>query len=139
MAQMKKITPRPVRPKSVASRPIQSVARAPVKKVENTPPQKRHHRWRPGTVALREIRRLQSSTDFLIQRAPFRRFLREVVSNLKDSYRMSAACVDAIQEATETYITSVFMDANLCTLHANRVTLFPKDIQLALKLRGERN
>ncbi|KAG8347486.1 histone H3 variant [Trypanosoma vivax] len=138
MKQIKKV-PLPPKPrKTLASRKLQTEARLSAKKITNSGHPKRRHRWRPGTVVLREVRRYQGSTDFLIQRAPFRRFLREVVSNLKDSYRMSASCLEALQESTELYVTSVLADANLCTLHANRVTLFPKDIHLALKLRGDR-
>lgn len=58
--------------------------------------------------------------------------------NMKDSIRIRSSALDAMQEATESYITSVLSDANLCTIHARRVTLFPKDLQLALRLRGER-
>ncbi|KAH9589211.1 Histone H2A/H2B/H3 [Trypanosoma melophagium] len=135
--------------KNLASRKIHTEGRIVAKKEShansslqhnnnNNNTAKKRHRWRPGTVVLREVRRYQNSTDFLIARAPFRRLVREVVSNLKDSFRMSSTCVEALQESTELYVTSVLTDANLCTLHANRVTVYPKDIQLALRLRGER-
>ncbi|EAN84245.1 histone H3 variant V [Trypanosoma cruzi] len=124
--------------KNLASRKIHTEGRIVAKKESASAGTRKKHRWRPGTVVLREVRRYQSSTEFLIAKAPFRRLVREIVSNLKDSFRMSATCVEALQESTELYVTSVLADANLCTLHANRVTVYPKDIQLALKLRGER-
>lgn len=96
------------------------------------------HRFRPGTVALREIRRFQKSTELLIPRAPFWRLVKDVSSNHKTEYRYSALAVMAIQEAAEAYMTSLFEDANLCAIHARRVTVFPRDVQLARRLRGER-
>lgn len=132
------VTKRPS--KSVASRKANKRGRAAAKAASKAPVTgaKKQHRWRPGTVALREVRRFQNSTDLLIARAPFRRLVREIVANLKDSIRMRSTALDAIQEATESYLTNVLGDANLCTIHAKRVTLFPKDLQLALRLRGER-
>ncbi|CCW71552.1 unnamed protein product [Phytomonas sp. Hart1] len=126
--------------KSVASRRIHKEGRITAKKESKsiTSGTKRQHRWRPGTVALREVRRYQASTDFLISRAPFRRLVREIVANLKDSVRMRSSALEAVQEATESYIVNLLNDANLCTIHAKRVTLFPKDLQLALRLRGDR-
>ncbi|RNF24443.1 histone H3 variant [Trypanosoma conorhini] len=124
--------------KNLASRKIHTEGRIVAKKESTSAGTKKKHRWRPGTVVMREVRRYQNTTEFLIAKAPFRRLVREIVSNLKESLRMSATCVEALQESTELYVTSVLADANLCTLHANRVTVYPKDIQLALKLRGER-
>jgi histone H3 len=129
--------------KNVASRKSHKASRAIAKKEARSPRAsasgtKRQHRWRPGTVALREVRKYQSTTDMLIQRAPFRRLVREIVTTFKDTIRMSSSALEAIQEATESYIVSVLGDANLCTIHAKRVTLFPKDLQLAMRLRGER-
>ncbi|XXG64103.1 hypothetical protein AAC387_Pa05g2146 [Persea americana] len=68
---------------------------------------KKPHRFWPGTVALREIRRFQSTT------------------------------VAALQEAAEAYLVGLFEDTNLCAIHAKRVTIMPKDIQLAHRIRGE--
>jgi histone H3 len=99
---------------------------------------KKAHRWRPGTVALREIRKYQGSTENLISKAPFVRLVREVATNLKENLRMGRSALDALQEATELHVVSLLADANLCTIHAKRVTLFPKDFVLALRLRGER-
>eukprot|EP00796_Vickermania_ingenoplastis_P005201 gene5201-biopygen10167 len=97
-----------------------------------------HRRWRPGTVALREVRHFQKSTDLLIQRAPFQRLVREVSGAQKEGLRFQSSAILAIQEATESYIVSLLADTNLAAIHAKRVTVMPRDLQLALRLRGER-
>ena len=100
---------------------------------------KKPHRYRPGTVALREIRRYQKSTNLLLRKAPFQRLVREVMQDLKKSdLRCQSTAILALQEASESYLISMFEDANLCAIHAKRVTLMPKDIQLARRIRGER-
>ena len=99
---------------------------------------KRPHRFRPGTVALREIRRYQKSTDLLISRLPFRRLVREIAQDFKTDLRFAVQTMAALQEAAEAYLVGLFEDANLCAIHAKRVTIMPKDIQLARRIRGER-
>ena len=99
---------------------------------------KKPHRYRPGTVALREIRRYQKSTDLLIRKAPFQRLVREIAQELKKDIRFQSTAVLAIQEAPEAYLVGLFEDTNLCAIHAKRVTIMPKDIQLARRIRGER-
>ena|SRR5688500_15256686 len=99
---------------------------------------KRSFRWRPGTVALREVRRLQKSTELLIAKAPFSRLVREIAETHKSGLRFQASAVAAIQEATEAFVVSLLSDANLTALHANRVTAMPRDLQLVRRLRGER-
>lgn len=104
---------------------------------------KKPSRYRPGTVALREIRRYQKSTDLLISRAPFNRLVREIAMDWKGcglrNLRFQESSVLALQEASEAYLTGLFEDANLCTIHAKRITVQPKDIQLARRIRGERS
>ena len=99
---------------------------------------KKAHRWRPGTVALREIRKFQKGTELLIQKAPFQRLVRELATTQKEGLRFQSSAVQAIQEATESYVISLLADTNLCAIHTRRVTIQPKDVQLALRLRGER-
>ena len=104
---------------------------------------KKPHRYRPGTVALREIRRYQKSTELLIRKAPFQRLVREVLQDLEremglKDMRLQSTAVLALQEATEAYLVGLFEDAHLCAIHAKRVTLMPKDINLARRIRGER-
>lgn len=117
-------------------------------------------RYRPGVAALREIRRYQKSTDLLIRRAPFQRLVRELADVIRPplvALRWRGDALAALQEAAEAYLVRLFDDAcvrvcaacaprlrtrarrarrNLCAIHARRVTLLPKDVQLARRLRG---
>ncbi|XP_078284230.1 histone H3-like [Rhinoraja longicauda] len=99
---------------------------------------KKLHRYRPGTVALREIRRYQKSTELLIRKVPFQRLVREIAQDFKTDLRFQSSAVMALQEASEAYLVGLFEDTNLCAIHAKRVTIMPKDIQLARRIRGER-
>ena len=106
---------------------------------------KRRYRYRPGTVALKQIRQYQKSTDLLIRKLPFQRLVREIAcdsevikSPLCGKVRFQSAAIMAIQEAAEAYLVGLFEDTNLCAIHARRVTIMPKDIQLARRIRGER-
>ena len=95
------------------------------------PIKKRH--YRPGTLVLREIRKYQKSTDLLIKKAPFIRLVRNILYGKlgRTEIRMQCIAVEALQEAAEYYITNLFDDSNVCALHAKRITLQPKDMQLA--------
>ena len=103
---------------------------------------KKPHRYRPGTVALCEIRRYQGlgkhATELLIRKAPFQRLVREIAQDFKSDLRFQSTAVLALQEASEAYLIGLFEDANLCAIHSKRVTIMPKDIQLARRIRGER-
>ena len=100
---------------------------------------KKPHRYRPGTLALREIRKYQKSTELLIRKLPFQRLVREICAdNLGKDLRFQSAAVLALQEASEAYLVGLFEDTNLCALHSKRVTIMPRDIQLARRIRGER-
>jgi histone H3 len=99
---------------------------------------KKPHRYRPGTVALREIRKYQKSTELLIRKLPFQRLVREIAQDFKTDLRFQSSAVLALQEAAEAYLVGLFEDTNLAAIHAKRVTIFPKDIQLARRIRGER-
>ena len=96
-------------------------------------------RYRPGTVALREIRRYQKSTELLIRKLPFQRLVREIASEYRNELRFQSSAVLALQEASEAYMVGLFEDTNLCAIHAKRVTIMPKDMQLARRIRGERS
>ena len=104
---------------------------------------KKPHRYRPGTVALREIRKYQKSTDLLICKAPFYRLVREIygdvasVSHVSSDYKWQGSSILALQEASEAYHVGLFDDTNMCALHSKRKTIMPKDIQLARRIRGE--
>ena len=99
---------------------------------------KKPMRYRSGTVALREIRRYQSTTELLIRKLPFSRLVREVAQDCKTGLRFQPQAIGALQEAAEAYLVGSFEDTNLCAIHAKRVTIMPKDIQLARRIRGER-
>ena len=99
---------------------------------------KKPHRFRPGTVALREIRRYQKSTE-LICKLPFQRLVREIAQDFKTDLGFQSSAVMALQEAAEAYLVSLFEDTNLAAIHAKRVTIQPKDLALAGRLRGERS
>ena len=96
----------------------------------------------PGTVALREIRKYQKSTELLIPKAAIGRLIKEVLGRpglaVLDA-RVKREAVVALQEGLEAYLVSLFEDTNLGAIHAKRVTIMPKDIQLALRIRGERS
>ena len=99
---------------------------------------KKPHRYRPWTVALREIRRYQKSTELLIRKLPFQCLVREIAQDFKTELRFQLAAIMALQEASEAYLVGLFKDSNLCAIHAKRVTIMPKDIQLARRICGER-
>ena len=106
---------------------------------------KKRYRYRPGTVALKQIRQYQKSTELLIRKLPFQRLVREIAgdsemicSPLCGKVRFQSAAIMALQEASEAYLVGLFEDSNLCAIHAKRVTIMPKDIQLARRIHGER-
>jgi histone H3 len=99
---------------------------------------KRPHRYRPGTVALREIRKYQKTTDTLIKRAPFQRLVKEIAQDFMDDIRFQSSALAALQEASEAYLVGLFEDTNLCALHTKRTTITTRDLQLARRIRGER-
>ena len=99
---------------------------------------KKPRRYRPGTVALREIQKYQKNTDLLLRKAPFQRLVKEIAQDYMSDVRMQSTAMLALQEAAEAYMVGLFQDTNICALHAKRVTITPKDIQLARRIRGER-
>ncbi|XP_074850550.1 histone H3-like [Carettochelys insculpta] len=96
------------------------------------------HHYRPGTVALREIRCYQKSTELLIRKLPFQRLVREVAQDFRVDLHFQNLAVMALQEASEAYLMGLFEDTSLRAIHAKRVTIMPTDIQLAHRIRGER-
>jgi histone H3/H4 len=100
---------------------------------------KKPHRYRPGTVALREIKKYQKSTDLLIRKLPFQRLVREIAQDLKHDVRFQSSAVLALQEACEAFLVDLYEDSVLCTIHGKRVTLMNKDVNLARKIREKHN
>ncbi|XP_041816832.1 histone H3-like centromeric protein A [Chelmon rostratus] len=124
-------------PESSASK-SRSPRRSGVSKPPPVSPKKR--RFRPGTRALMEIRKYQKSTDLLLRKGPFSRLVREVCQSFsREALRWQVYALLALQEAAEAFLVMLFSDANLCAIHAKRVTLFPRDIQLARRIRGVDN
>lgn len=95
---------------------------------------------RPGAAAIREIKKYQKSTELLLRKLPFQRLVREVLNgdDRANEFRFQSQALLALQEATEAYIVGLFEDTNLCAIHAKRVTIMKKDMQLAIRIRGER-
>lgn len=107
-------------------------------------------RYRPGATALREVRTYaRSESKCLLKRSPMIRLIKEIMNTSKITVhgadgtmdrvmpRIQSSAVDAIREAATHYMVDVFTDTNLCALHAKRKTVYPKDIQLARRIRGE--
>ena len=88
-------------------------------------------------MALREIRHYQKSSALLIRKLPFQRLVREIAHDFKTDLRFQAAAILCLQEAAEAYLVRLFEDTNLCAIHAKRVTITPRDLQLARHIRGE--
>jgi len=100
---------------------------------------KKKIRYRPGMLALKEIRKYQKTTEMLIPRIRFQRLVREITQDISvDQLKFQSAALLALQEAAEAYLVGLFEDTNLCAIHAKRVTIMPKDIALARRLRGEK-
>ena len=98
---------------------------------------KKPHRFRAGTVALKEIRKYQKGTELLIRKLPFQRLVREIASYFKTDLRIQSTAVLALQEAAEAYLVDLFEDSNLCAIHCKRVTVLPRDMQLSMRLRRD--
>ncbi|XP_067929682.1 histone H3.3 type c-like isoform X1 [Watersipora subatra] len=132
---------------STSSRSPSTSSRSPSKSLGKSPacpdrsrvadkPVRSRRRFRQGTRAEREIRKLEQTTHLLLRKLPFSRLVREIAQKLQ--YRhlcWNATAICALQEATEAYLTSMFKDANICAAHAKRVTVMVKDIQLSRRLR----
>lgn len=99
---------------------------------------KKPHRFRPGVVAMREIRRYQKSTELLIRKLPFQRLVRESAQYIKTDLRFQSSALVALHEAAESYLVGIFEDSNLCAIHGKRVTIMPQDMHLARRIRGEK-
>jgi len=101
-------------------------------------PKKR--RMKPGIKALKEIKDYQKSTNLLIPKLPFARLVREIATNISGhmavDLRFQVSALMALQEASEMFLVTLLEDTNLCAIHAKRVTIMPKDLKLAQRIRG---
>jgi histone H3 len=94
-------------------------------------------RYKPGTVALREIRKFQKSGSLLLKKAPFARVVREATKKIKTDHRFKKSALAAIQEAAESFATSTLEGAVMLQLHRKRKTLVKKDIEYVRRIKGE--
>ena len=101
-----------------------------------TAPKRKARRYRPGSVALREIRKYQKSTNLLIRKLPFQRLVRELAQALKPDLRFQSTALWALHEASESFLVGLMEYTNLAAIHAKRVTIMPKDMKLALRIGG---
>lgn len=137
--------------KSAEKAPVKATKKTPVKATKKAskgeePAEKKRaapkkpHRFRPGTVALRDIRKHQKSSDCLaFPKLPFSRLIREIAQDFKDDLRFEAGVCDLLQLAAEDYLVQICQGANMCAIHAERETVYPKDVQLCRALRGDRS
>ena len=118
-------------------KPRKQYSKTAKKSVSKTGGIKKPHRFRPGTVAAREIRKYQKSTELLIRKLPFQRLVKEIAHEIKPDTRFQSSAVMALQESSEAYLVGLFEDTNLCAVHGKRVTIMKKDVILARRIRGE--
>jgi histone H3 len=118
--------------------PHHLATKAAQKQARHTGCVKKPHRYRPGTIVIHKIRKYQKNTDLLIRKAPFQRLVKEIATDLKSDLEMQSTALLALQEALEAYLVHLFEDSNECAIHAKRVMIIPKNIQLVQCIRGER-
>lgn len=94
-------------------------------------------KYRPNNLCLKEIRRFAKGPDMCIRRIVFQQVVKEITWEIDNTYRFHSQAILAIQEAAEAYMIGLFEDTNLCASHGRRVTIYPKDMQLARRIRGE--
>src|SRR6185369_6831785 len=101
---------------------------------------KRPHRFRPGTCALREIRKYQKTAEPLLRKLPFRRLVREICQNTrtidtptggKEDFRWKLDALTSIQEAAESELIKLFEFTNMLAIHSKRQTIMIRDMKLA--------
>ncbi|TGO73827.1 hypothetical protein BELL_0328g00080 [Botrytis elliptica] len=125
--------------KSVAGKSMSKKARDSAVRAGDPIPQGKKRRYKPGTLALKEIRKFQKSTDLLLLKLPFSRLVREIALSVRpqgEGMRWQSQAIQALQESAEAFLVHLFEDTNLCAIHAKRVTIMQKDIQLARRIRG---
>ncbi|KAL0265990.1 UNVERIFIED_CONTAM: hypothetical protein PYX00_011707 [Menopon gallinae] len=118
--------------------PRKQIASKAARKTSQPTPQtatKRTH-YKPGTLALKEIRRYQNSTELLIRKLPFQRLVRNIAQQYKADVRFQGSALACVQESLETFLTYYFEMASACAVHARRVTILKRDLSLVDKIRG---
>jgi histone H3 len=105
---------------------------------KTAPPEKKKHRWRPGTVALREIKKYQRSTDLQLRKAPFQRLVRNEMQEYNTNLRFQANAIMCLQEAVEDAIIHNLEDSLLSAIHAGRITVDARDCALVERIQENR-
>lgn len=137
-------------PKSKAAAKAKAATKMPTKvkgskAIKKTAPaeggvkDKKARRNKPGTTTLREIKKYQRTVNMLLPRASFQRLVKSITEEMDHKLRFQSQALQALQEASEAYIVGLFEDTNLCAIHAKRVTVQKKDMDLARRIRGDRN
>ena len=129
----KKLPSKSMKKKSVSASKSKSPSKAGPKKERKKP------RFHAGTVALRDIKRYQKSTDTLIPKAPFYRLVKDIAHSIDNELRFQGQALAALQEAAEAYCVGLFEDSALCAVHAKRQTVTKADMLLARRIRGDDN
>lgn len=119
------------------SAPRKKLAQFAARKNPSPPFKFKKRRYRPGVVALREIRKFQKTTDLLIPKSPFQRLVREIARDINTEMRFQSQAMLALQEAAEDYLIEIFQETNLCAIHAKRITINPRDVALTRRIRGD--
>ncbi len=99
--------------------------------------ERKPHRWRPGTVALRQIRQLQKGGELLTAKKPFQRLVREIAGEVRADMRFERTALLALQEAAEQHLTALFENAQRLAVHGKRITVRPEDMQLVRHINGD--
>eukprot|EP01103_Thecamoeba_quadrilineata_P003947 TRINITY_DN13681_c0_g1_i1.p1 TRINITY_DN13681_c0_g1~~TRINITY_DN13681_c0_g1_i1.p1 ORF type:complete len:141 (+),score=19.49 TRINITY_DN13681_c0_g1_i1:85-507(+) len=120
--------------KSTGGKSMKTAKKSPGKTIEL---KRKPHRYRPGTLAIREIRKYQKSVENIIPKAPFARLVREIACAFLTDVRFQETALEALQCAVEAFMVELFEDVNICAIHAKRVTIMPRDIHLAARIRRD--
>jgi histone H3 len=98
---------------------------------------KRVRRFKPGTVALKEIKKYQKTTNFTIPRASFESLARRISCQHGDNLKFQPKALEALQEAAEAHLVDLLSKSNLCAIHAKRETVMPSDMRLVVEIRED--
>jgi histone H3 len=138
-AKATKVAASKPKPAATKSKPASKGVSKTAKKTAGAAKVSKPHRFHPGTVALREIRRYQKSTEMLVPKLPFRRLVAELAQDFQatdSAWRFSGDAVVILQQVAEDFLIKLLEDANLAAIHAKRVTVQPRDITIAQRIAG---
>jgi len=111
------------------------VAKPPTAGADAVKADRKKRRYRPGTVALREIRRYQRSTDLLIGKAPIERLIHDIDRDLHAvPHRFKRSAISAIHLSAEEYLQSLFKNTIKVALNSKSQTIRPQDMDIAKEM-----